>query len=147
MGAAVSGKVAKGTLTALTKMDWNMHLFIQKPVYQALLFLLLTPILIFAIRPKSADTAWAIAVYTFALFLVINAGLLWFDDSPWRYALYSIGSSVAYLVCIAILMAGMLRVLQLKGAEEGAMAFLIVIYQPFALLLVILAKWIAAKWF
>ena len=128
-------------------MDWNVYLFIQKPAYQALLFLLLTPILIFVIQPKSADTAWVIAAYTFVLFLIVNAGLLWFDDSPWRYFFYSIGFAVGYLLFIAIIMPGLLRVLKLKGSEESAMAFLILIYQPFALLLVMLAKWIVTKWF
>ena len=128
-------------------MDWNAYLLIQKPAYQALLFLLLTPILIFVIQPKSADTAWLIAAYAFVLFLIVNAGLLWFDDSPWRYFFYSIGFAVGYLLFIAIIMSGLLRVLQLKSSEESAMAFLILIYQPFALLLVMLAKWIVTRWF
>ena len=128
-------------------MDWNMYLFIQKPAYQALLFLVLTPILIFVIQPKSADTAWLIAAYTFGLFLILNSVLLWFDDHPWRYFFYSMGFAVVYLLFIAIIMPGLLRVLQLKGSGEGAMAFLILIYQPFALLLVMLVKWIATKWF
>jgi hypothetical protein len=125
----------------------NVYLFIQKPAYQALLFLLLTPILIFVIRPKSADKAWHIAAYTFGLFLIVNAGLLWFDDRPWRYFFYSIGSAVGYLLFIAIIMQGLLRVLRLDSSGESAMAFLILIYQPFALLLVMLAKWIVTKWF
>jgi hypothetical protein len=128
-------------------MDWNVYLLIQKPAYQALLFLLLTPLLIFVIQPKSAETAWAIAVYTFVLFLIVNAGLLWFDESPWRYFFYSIGFAVCYLLFIAIVMRGLLSVLKLKGSEESAMAFLVMIYQPFALLLVMVAKWIVTKWF
>ena len=128
-------------------MDWNVYLLMQKPAYQALLFLLLTPILIFVIQPKSAETAWVIAAYIFVLFLIVNAGLLWFDDSPWRYFFYSIGFAVGYLLFIAIIMPGLLSVLKLKGSEESAMAFLIMIYQPFALLLVMLAKWIVTKWF
>jgi hypothetical protein len=128
-------------------MNWNVYLLIQTPVYQALLFLLLTPILIFAIQPKSADMAWLISVYTFTLFLIVNAGLLWFDDSPWRYFFYSIGSAVGYLLFIAIIMPGLLSVLELKNSQESAMAFLIVIYQPFVLLLVMLMKWMATKWF
>lgn len=51
------------------EVDWNVYLFIQNPLYQALLFLSLTPIIIFVFQPKSADKAWLIAVYTFALFL------------------------------------------------------------------------------
>jgi hypothetical protein len=128
-------------------MDWNMYLFIQKPGYQALLFLLLTSILIFIIQPKSADMAWSIAAYTFALFLLVNAGLLWFTDSPWRYFFYSIGFAVGYLLLIAIIMSGMLSILKLKSSGEGAMAFLILIYQPVALLLVMLTKWMVTRWF
>jgi hypothetical protein len=128
-------------------MDWNVYLFIQKPAYQVLLFVLLTPILIFLIRPKSADQAWLIAAFTFGAFLIVNATLLWFDDSPWRYFFYSLGFAVGYILLIAIIMPGLLRVLQLRSSEESAMAFLILIYQPFALLLVMLAKWIVNKWF
>lgn len=128
-------------------MDWNVYLLIQKPAYQALLFLILTPILIFAIQPKSADTAWGIAACIFTLFLIANAGLLWFDDSPWRYFFYSIGFAVVYLLLIAVIMPGMIRVLHLENSGESAMAFLILIYQPFALLLVMLAKWIVTTWF
>jgi len=128
-------------------MDWNVYLVIQKPAYQALLFLLLTPILILVIQPKSADMAWLIAACTFVLFLIVNAGLLWLNDSPWRYFFYSIGFTLGYLLLIAIIMPGLLRVLQLKDSGESAMAFLILIYQPFALLLVMLVKWITTKWF
>lgn len=128
-------------------MDWNVYLLLKKPAYQALLFFLLTPILIFIFQPKSADKAWLIAGYMFILFLVINAGLLWLDNSPWRYFFYSIGFAVAYLLLIAILMPNILKILQLKGSEESAMAFLILIYQPPALLLVMLAKWMVTKWF
>ena len=128
-------------------MDWNVYLLIQKPAYQVLLFLLLTPILIFVIRPKSADTAWVIAAILYGLFLIVNAGLLWFDDSPWRYFFYSIGFALAYVLLIAIIMPGVLSVLKLKGSGESAMAFLILIYQPVALLLVMSAKWIVTRWF
>lgn len=128
-------------------MEWDVYSLIQKPANQALLFLLLTPILIFVIRPKSADTAWLIAAYTFGLFLIVNAGLLWFGDSPWRYFFYSIGCALGYLMLVAIIMRGLLKVLKLGSSEESAMAFLILIYQPFALLLVMLAKWIVTKWF
>lgn len=129
------------------EMEWNVNLFIQKPVYQALLFLLLTPILIFVIRPKTADMAWLIAASTFVLFLIVNAGMLWFDDSPWRYFFYSIVCALGYLLLVAIIMRGLLSVLRLDGSEESAMAFLIMIYQPFALMLVMLVKWIVTKYF
>ncbi len=128
-------------------MEWNAFLFMQKPTYQALLFLLLTPILLFIIRPKSADMAWIIAAYAFFLFLIVNAGMLWFDNSPWRYLFYSIVCALGYLLLVAIIMRGSLRALQLDGSQESAMAFLIIIYQPFALMLVMLVKWIVTKYF
>ncbi len=126
-------------------MDWNMYLFIQKPVYQTLLFIVLTPILIFILQPKNAETAWLIATYTFVVFMIVNAGLLWFDDSSWRYFFYSIGCALVYILLTAIIMGALLKVLKLESSQEGAMAFLIVIYQPFALLLVMLVKWMVTK--
>lgn len=128
-------------------MDSNLYLLLQKPLYQALLFLLLTPILILVIQPKSAEHAWSIAAYTFGIFLIANAVLLWFDDSPWRYFFYSIGCALGYVLLIAIVMRILSRSLRLESSEESAMAFLIIIYQPVALLVVMLAKWLVTKWF
>jgi hypothetical protein len=128
-------------------MDGNLYLIMQKPVYQGLVFLFLTIIFLVVSQPKSAETAWVVAAYTFCGFLLINAALIWIADSPWRYFFYSIGVSIAYLACIAVMMQVMLKILQLKGSGESAMAFLILIYQPFALMLVMFAKWIVVKWF
>jgi hypothetical protein len=128
-------------------MDWNMFVLIQKPAYQALLFLVLTPLLIIVIQPKSADRAWLMAANVFILFLIVNAVLLWFDDNPWRYFFYSIGFAVGYVLIIALIMAGLISMLKVKGSEESAMVFLILIYQPFALLIVMLVKWIVTTWF
>src|SRR6188474_2668552 len=108
-------------------MDWNLYL--QKPAYQAFLFLLVTPIIILFIRPKSADAAWVIAAYIFVAFMIVNAGVLWFADSAWRYFFYSVGVAVVYLLFIAGIMAALLKVFRLKGSEESSMAFLVVIYQ------------------
>lgn len=123
-------------------MNWSIFSLLQEPAYQALLFLVVTPLIIFVIRPKHADKAWSIAVYTFIPFLIVNAVMLWFTDSPWRYFFYSLGCSAVYILMIAIIMRGMLTILKLKSSEESAMAFLVVIYQPVALLAVMLVKWI-----
>jgi hypothetical protein len=117
-------------------------LYFQNPEYQAIIFVLLTPIIIFILQPKTADKAWLIAAYTFAAFLLANAALSWFQEHQWRYFFYSIGCSIGYLLVIALIMAGMLRILRLKDSGESAMAFLMIIYQPFALLLVMLVSWI-----
>jgi len=126
-------------------MDWNVYGLIQKPAYQAILFLLLTPILIFIVQPKTADRAWLISFCAFVVFLAVNAVMLWFDAHPWRYFFYAIGSAVGYIAAIAVIMPALLKILQLKNSEEGAMAFLILIYQPFLLLLIMLVKWMVAK--
>ena len=128
-------------------MEFNVYFFVQKPFYQVLLFSLSTPIIIFVIQPKTADKAWLIAAYIFFVFLIVNAGMLWFDDNPWRYFFYSIGFALVYLLFIAIIMSAMLRFLHLESSGESAMAFLMLIYQPFALMLVMLVKWIVTKWF
>ena len=101
----------------------------------------------FSNSPKSAETAWVIAASTFGFFLIVNAGLLWFDDRPWRYFFYSIGFAAGYLLITAIIMPGLVKALKVEKSEESAMAFLILIYQPFALLLVMLTKWLVEKWF
>lgn len=120
---------------------------IIKPIYQALFFLLLTPISVLLFHPKNADNAWLIAAYHFIVFMVVNAGLLWFDDAPWRYFFHSIGFAVAYLLVIAIVMPILINQMQLKGSGESAMAFLLLIYHPIALLLIIMMKWAYFKWF
>jgi hypothetical protein len=118
----------------------------QKPAYQAILFLLLTPVVLLILRPKTADRAWVFAACTFIAFIVVNAALIWFDDRPWRYFFYSLGSAIGYLFGIAIVMAALLKIMNLKSSVESAMTFLVIIYQPFALLLVMLVKWIFVKW-
>jgi hypothetical protein len=126
-------------------MDWNTFLLIQKPFYQALLCVLLTPVFILIIKPKSADRAWTIAAYIFGLFLIFNVAMLWFDSDPWRYFFYSIGFSLGYALSVSIIMPVLLKFLQLERSQESAMAFLIMIYQPFALLLMLFVKWIVNK--
>jgi hypothetical protein len=129
------------------QIDWNVYSLVQRPVWQAIFFVLLTPIVLLILQPKTADRAWVFAACTFIAFLVVNAALIWFDDRPWRYFFSSIGVAIGYLFAIAIVMSGLLKVMKLKSSGESAMTFLVIIYQPFALLLVMLVKWIAVKWF
>lgn len=127
-------------------MDW-MYLIIKKPAYQALLFCLLTPITILVLQPKDAEKAWTISMFIYFLFLLINSGLMWFSENPWRYFFYSIGVALAYILPLSLFTQISINILKLKGSSETAMAFLAILYQPPALLLVMFAKWIATKWF
>lgn len=119
----------------------------QKPANQVLLFILLTPVVILVVQPKSAEAAWSTAAIVFSVFLILNAGFLWFAVHPWRYFFYSLLFAVIYLVVIVLVMRVLFKVLSLKESGESAMAFLIIIYQPPALLLVMFVKWIVTKWF
>ena len=127
-------------------MDWNVYLLLQKPHYQALLFLVLTPIVILILQPKSADNAWVIAVLSFVLFLIVNSVFLWFDESPWSYFFYSIGCALGYILVIAVMVPALLNLMRLDGSGESAMAFLVLMYHPPVLLLVMAAKWMVTKW-
>src|SRR6476620_193410 len=117
------------------QIDWNVYSLVQSPACQAILFVLLTPLVLLILQPKTADSAWVFAACTFIAFLVVNAALSWFDDRPWRYFFSSIGFAIGYLFVIAIVMSGLLKVMNLKNCGESAMTFLVIIYQPFALLL------------
>lgn len=129
-------------------MDWNTYFsFAQKPVYQALFFLLITPVAILILRPANVDKAWVIALCTFVMFLIVNAAFIWFAERHWQYFFYSIGLAVGYVLLVSIFIPALIRLLRLEGSGESAMAFLVLMYQPFALLLVMFAKWIAVKWF
>jgi hypothetical protein len=126
-------------------MDWHNFLFILKPACQALLFVILTPVCIFIIKPKTADKAWTVATYLFAAYLIANAILIWFDENYWRYFFYSLGFFICYITLIATTMPALLRILRLRSSQESAMAFLIVIYQPFVLLFMLFVKWLVVS--
>jgi hypothetical protein len=122
-------------------MNVNLFSHLEKPTYQALLFIALTPVVILLFKPTDAEAAWQLAAYIVGLFLVINCIMIAFSASPWRYFLVSLGVGLGYLICIALILSILISILQLKKSEESAMAFLIWIYQPLGLLLMLLIKW------
>lgn len=123
-------------------MDWNVYMIIQKPAYQALFCFLLTLTLILVIKPKSADTAWLIAFYSYVLFLLINALVFWLVANQWHYFFYSIGYAVVFVLIVTLVMQVLLKTLKLESSQESAMAFLVIIYQPFVLLAMMFLKWV-----
>ena len=126
-------------------MELTASAIFLKPPYQAILFVLLTPVVIFFSRPGSADRAWVIAGLLFIMYLLINSVALWFDNSPWWYFLYSIASTLGYIIIVSAIMPVLLNVMRLDGSGESGMIFLVLIYQPFALLLIMLAKWLVTR--
>lgn len=127
-------------------MDLNVNTLLQKPAYQALFFLLLTPLLLVVTQIKSADKAWSLAVFVFFVFMISNASLLWWAASPWPYFFVSIGVAVAYVLLMGSVLPSLLEVLRIHGSGESAMAFLVVMYHPFLLLGVMVVKWMVSKW-
>jgi len=120
-----------------------MHLFqlIQKPIYQALLFVLLTIVFAFMLKPKSADKLWVICGLIYCAFILSNAVLSFWAVDVWPYFFVSLGCSLLYLAVIAVTVKVLMNILKLEGSEESAMVFLVVIFHPVALLLAIFLKW------
>ena len=124
-----------------------MHLFqlIHKPVYQGLLFIILTVMLTFIVRPKTADSTWVTAGLAYCCFILANAVLAFWSNEIWRYFFLSIGVSLLYLLVIALVAKALISSLHLKGTEESAMIFIVIILHPVLLLLSIFVKWIFFK--
>ncbi|HCM75101.1 MAG TPA: hypothetical protein DIS90_01870 [Cytophagales bacterium] len=117
----------------------------QKPIFQALIFFILTTPFVLVLSPTDADEAWLIAGYCFYGFLLINTVVLWFVDEAWRYFFHSVTFAFIYVILISFLMPILILKMDLRGSGESAMVFLFIIYHPAALLVVMLARWIHYK--
>src|SRR6478735_949525 len=94
---------------------------LQRPLVQALLFLLLTILSVFIFRPKDSDNTWVRAGYGFIGFMLVNSILICTVPESWSYFFYSLGFSIAYLLCIGILVSAIIKILKLEGTEESSM--------------------------
>jgi hypothetical protein len=126
----------------LTLFDW-----LQKPFYQLLFFIPLTFVVLVIVRPVKTDNAWVIAGIVYGCFIVVNTVLVGFSDKPWYYFLISLGFSILYLLAIGVLIPGLIKVMKIEGSGESAMIFLIIIYHPLALMLMMFLKWAYFKVF
>ncbi|MDF2454770.1 MAG: hypothetical protein K0R51_763 [Cytophagaceae bacterium] len=115
---------------------------VKGPLIQALTFILLTVLAIFVFRPENTDKGWSLAGMVFIGFMAVNSVLLWLASDTWTYFFYSLGFSVLYLVCIAILLPALLKGLNIQGSAESAMVFIFIIYHPILLLVVLFSKWV-----
>ncbi|MEQ8417104.1 MAG: hypothetical protein RIB71_21660 [Imperialibacter sp.] len=126
----------------LTLFEW-----FQKPLYQLLFFIPLTFIVLVLVRPVKADNAWVISGIVYGCFLVVNTVLIGFADKPWYYFLISLGFSILYLITIGVLIPALIKVMKMEGSGESAMIFLLIIYHPLALMLMMFLKWAYFKVF
>lgn len=120
----------------------SLYQLTGKPIYQGLLFILLSIMATLIANPKKADTIWVIGGLVYCFFILANAVLAFFTTNTWHYFFISLGVSLLYLVVIAIVVNIFTNVYRLKGTEESAMIFLVIIFHPLVLLLSIFLKWI-----
>lgn len=121
-----------------------MHFFylIQKPALHGVLFFILSFVLNFIIRPRTADNVWVVCGLAYCCFIVSNTILLFYDADVWQYFFTSIGVSVLYVLAISFTAGLYIDTLELDGSGESSMMFLVIIYHPIALLFAIFMKWI-----
>jgi hypothetical protein len=119
----------------------------QRPLYQAMFFLVLTIVLYALIRPGDAEKMWVIAGILYITFILTNSILFWPAGTAWSYFFNSLLFSVVYLVVIGGVVKVYSNLFKVEGSGESGMIFLVIMYHPFALLLVMLLKWLFAKFF
>lgn len=120
---------------------------LQKPFVQVLFFLVITILAIFIISPKNADNTWNAAGVVFIGFMLVNSILICTVTNSWSYFFYSLGFSLLYIACIAILIPALIKILKIEGSAESAMVFIFILYHPLFLLLMLLLKWGYGKLF
>lgn len=118
-----------------------LHL-LRQPLYQLVLFLLITLISIPFLSAKSANAVWNVAGVLYIGFIFMNAVIFWFEDSIWSYFFISMAFSLLYILVAGILVSLLIGALKIVGSGESATIFVFVIYHPVILLLVMLLKWL-----
>ena len=121
--------------------------FIQKPWWQLVTFIVLTLLVLLALRTRSAETLWTTAGAIYVLFLLTNSVLIWKADHTWTYFFVSVGLSILYILLISGITSAYEAMIDLQGSGESGMIFLVVIYHPVALLAVITIKWLVQRFF
>ena len=124
-----------------------MHEYLSRPFLQVIAFTLLSLAIIPLGRPKDANAVYSIAGIIYGVFILANSVIVAFVPRVWPYFFLSMLSSAFYLLVIAIIIPSYISVAKIKGSGESAMIFLLILYHPFALLLVIFLKWLYLKIF
>jgi hypothetical protein len=106
----------------------------NRPLYQAAFFILIMVLMFLGVRPAKSETLWMMAGATYALFILLNAIMIWFSDSRWTYFFVSLLVSVAYLIVANSLIKGYSNFFKTDGSDESSMIFLVIMYHPVALL-------------
>lgn len=115
-----------------------------KPYAHAIGFLVLNLLIFVLMRPRNANALYTIAGVVYVVFILTNSILIFFAPNTWSYFFTSLLFSVIYLFFVAPLCSLYIRIANLDGSGESAMMFLVIIYHPFALLVVIGLNWLIA---
>ena len=124
-----------------------MQLFqlIRQPLYQGLLFIVLSSIISLIVKPRIADNLWVICGVIYCFFILTNTVLAFYAPDIWQYIFISLGISVLYLCLTAVTANMLIHLLRLEGSGESAMMFIVIIFHPVTLLLSVFLKWAFLK--
>jgi hypothetical protein len=120
---------------------------LKKPVWQFIIFLLLTLITLIVIRPAGQESLWTAAGIIYGVFILSNSLMILNTKSPKQYFWISLGFSALYPLSAAAVVMVYGFIFSVNGPAESSMVFLIFIYHPFTLGLILLLEWIFVKAF
>ncbi|HTE41593.1 MAG TPA: hypothetical protein VK629_12225 [Steroidobacteraceae bacterium] len=124
-----------------------MQEYIGRPLIQAVFFALLTMVIMPIVRPKITDSVYGIAGAIYAVFMLVNSIAICFAPKVWPYFSYSMLFSIIYIVVMFVVLNTYISVTKTEGSAESSMVFVVIMYHPFGLLLMIFLKWAYMKIF
>jgi hypothetical protein len=119
--------------------------FLYKPLWQAVVVIFANLIVLVAARPSQSESMWIIAGACYSFFIIANSVLIWKSTKPWGYFFYSLVVSVAYVLTAWAITSAFGSIAHTKGSNESSMIFLIIMYHPLALLIVMFIKWLITR--
>lgn len=126
-----------------------MNLFLSgyllKPYVHTLVFVAVTLAVFGLLRQKDADGVYTVAGIAYGAFILTNSVLMYLAQSSWSYFFTSLLFSITYIIAIAIVSTIYIRIAKIPGSGESAMVFLIILYHPAVLLLVMAVKWAVSR--
>ena len=126
-------------------MNFAFSEYLTKPYSHCVVFLVLTFLILVLIRPKDANVMYTIAGVVYVFFILTNSVLIYFTENSWSYFFISLLFSVIYILAFSVLSSLYVRLADVDGSGESGMIFLVIIYHPVALLLVMGVKWLIAR--
>jgi hypothetical protein len=122
-----------------------MFEFFKKPAWQFATFLLVTAPALLILDPVDQEILWSTAGIIYGVFILCNSLMILTSKSTWRYFWISLGLTFLYPLAAATIILIYSFIFSVTGPRASSMGFLIAIYHPFTLGLVILLEWIFAK--